>query len=79
MVWPHIGHEMGRREAVWGIYKCKIDLTDTPDRFQAVPGLKTGLQDEKNQRFEVPYSLVCTTTTTTSYYYYYYYLHGKGT
>ena len=42
-----MGHEMGRREAVWSIYKCKIDLTDTPDRFQAVPGVETGLQDRK--------------------------------
>ena len=42
-----VDHEMGRREAVWSIRKCKIDLTDTPNRFQAVPTVKTGLQDRK--------------------------------
>ena len=42
-----MGHEMGRREAVWSICKRKLDLTDTPDRFQALPGIKTALQDRK--------------------------------
>ena len=41
---PQIGDEMGRHEAVWNNYKCKIDLDGTPDRFQAPPGVESGLQ-----------------------------------
>ena len=39
--------ELGRREAVWSNYHCKIDLNDTPERFQALLGVKSGLQDRK--------------------------------
>ena len=38
-------HEMGRHEAVWSSYPRKIDLAGTPERFQALPGVETGLQD----------------------------------
>ena len=39
--------KMGHHEPVWRIYKFKIDITDTPDRFQALPGIETALQDKQ--------------------------------
>ena len=44
---------MGRHKAVWSNSNCKIDLVDTPDRFQALPGVETGFQDRLMNRFEV--------------------------
>ena len=48
-----MGHEMGRHEAVWSNSECKFDLVDTPDRFQALPRVKTGLKNLKMNRFEM--------------------------
>ena len=44
---------MGRHEAVWNNYKCKIDLDGTPDRFQAPPGVESGLQGRLMNQFGV--------------------------